>query len=120
VDALRQLGYFIEAVYNRKRIRSSLGYLTPVESEGFSPQLGYVDNYTLNRLPSGYTAGVQYWWWLSTSLPDGSFAQSHYGRSVTFTSANAFSRIMSSSPPNQTLEMIIPSLEVPSQSPPTK
>jgi len=32
-DAWRQLGRFIEAVYNRKRIHSALGYLTPEEFE---------------------------------------------------------------------------------------
>ena len=32
-DALRQIARFIEAVYNRKRIHSALGYLTPAEFE---------------------------------------------------------------------------------------
>ena len=32
-DAKRQLGRFLDAVYNRKRIHSSLGYLTPKEFE---------------------------------------------------------------------------------------
>jgi putative transposase len=32
-DARRQLGRFLDAVYNRKRIHSALGYLTPVEYE---------------------------------------------------------------------------------------
>lgn len=32
-DAYQQLGRFLEAVYNRKRIHSSLGYLTPSEFE---------------------------------------------------------------------------------------
>ncbi len=32
-DAYRQIGRFIDAVYNRKRIHSSLGYLTPAEFE---------------------------------------------------------------------------------------
>lgn len=33
-DALRGLGRFLDEVYNRKRIHSSLGYLTPAEYEG--------------------------------------------------------------------------------------
>ncbi len=32
-DARRQLGRFLDAVYNKKRIHSSLGYLTPAEFE---------------------------------------------------------------------------------------
>lgn len=32
-DAYRQIGHFLEDVYTRKRIHSSLGYLTPVEFE---------------------------------------------------------------------------------------
>jgi transposase InsO family protein len=32
-DAMRGLGRFLDDVYNRKRIHSSLGYLTPAEFE---------------------------------------------------------------------------------------
>ena len=32
-DALKQIGKFIDAVYNRKRIHSSLGDLSPAEFE---------------------------------------------------------------------------------------
>jgi putative transposase len=32
-DARSQIGHFIETIYNRKRIHSALGYLTPVEFE---------------------------------------------------------------------------------------
>ena len=33
VDALRQIGHFIDDVYRTKRIHSALGYLTPAEFE---------------------------------------------------------------------------------------
>ena len=32
-DANAQIGYFLEAVYNQKRLHSSLGYLPPAEYE---------------------------------------------------------------------------------------
>ena len=32
-DALQQIGRFLDDVYTHKRIHSSLGYLTPAESE---------------------------------------------------------------------------------------
>lgn len=32
-EAITEIGYFIEEVYNRKRLHSSLGYLSPVEFE---------------------------------------------------------------------------------------
>ena len=32
-DVLRHLPYFIEEVYNKKRLHSSLAYLTPLEFE---------------------------------------------------------------------------------------
>jgi len=32
-DARAQIGHFLEAVYNQKRLHSSLGYLPPAEFE---------------------------------------------------------------------------------------
>jgi len=32
-DARAQIGYFLEAVYNQKRLHSSLGHLPPAEFE---------------------------------------------------------------------------------------
>ena len=32
-DAKAQIGHFLEAVYNQKRLHSSLGYLPPAEYE---------------------------------------------------------------------------------------
>ena len=32
-DAKAQIGHFLEAVYNQKRLHSSLGYLPPAEFE---------------------------------------------------------------------------------------
>lgn len=37
-DAYRQIGRFLTDIYNRKRIHSSLGYLTPAEFEASWPQ----------------------------------------------------------------------------------
>ena len=37
-DAYAQIGYFLEEVYQKKRIHSSLGYLTPVEFKAAWPQ----------------------------------------------------------------------------------
>jgi transposase InsO family protein len=37
-DAYQQIGHFLTDVYNRKRIHSSLGYLTPAEFEAALPQ----------------------------------------------------------------------------------
>ena len=42
-DAYHQIGHFLEHVYMRKRIHSSLGYLTPVEFES---------NWTVERVAS--------------------------------------------------------------------
>ena len=33
LDARAQIGHFLEAVYNQKRLHSSLGYLPPAEFE---------------------------------------------------------------------------------------
>lgn len=39
-DAFQQIGQFVECTYNRDRIHSSLGYLTPDEFE----KKGIIDN----------------------------------------------------------------------------
>jgi putative transposase len=41
-DAYQQIGRFLTDVYNRKRIHSSLGYLTPAEFEASLPQQPHV------------------------------------------------------------------------------
>ena len=41
-DAYQQIGRFLTDVYNRKRIHSSLGYLTPTEFEAALPQQPHV------------------------------------------------------------------------------
>jgi len=43
-DARAQIGHFLEAVYNQKRLHSSLGYLPPAEFEQT-----YEKAYKLNR-----------------------------------------------------------------------
>jgi len=47
------------------------------------PSLGYVNSYTLNSLPSGFTAGAQYGWRMWVYGSNGSGA-SYYYRSVIF------------------------------------
>jgi hypothetical protein len=53
-DARRQLGRFLDDVYNRKRIYSSLGYLTPSEFEQPWAQ-GAVER-------GGSTIKTGFWW----------------------------------------------------------
>ncbi len=40
-DARAQIGHFLEAVYNQKRLHSSLGYLPPAEYEEKFEQIYY-------------------------------------------------------------------------------
>ena len=43
LDARKQIGHFIDDMYNKKRIHSSLGYLTPYEFE-FAYRLAHIHN----------------------------------------------------------------------------
>jgi uncharacterized repeat protein (TIGR01451 family) len=48
------------------------------------PPLGYVSSYSLNSLPSGFSPGVQYGWFIAVYSPDGGYGESFYYRPVTF------------------------------------
>ena len=48
--------------------------------------VGYVDSYTLAGLPSGFTPGTKYVWWVNVYGPHG-FGAPYYGHYVTFTKA---------------------------------
>ena len=43
-DVIERISYFIEDVYNRKRLHSGIGYLPPVEFEDLLKNNGYVTN----------------------------------------------------------------------------
>ena len=49
--------------------------------------VGYVGNYTLSSLPTGFSLGEEYGWWMWVYGPDG-YGVSYYYRNVTFSSTN--------------------------------
>ena len=51
------------------------------------PALGYVDNYTLNSLPAGFSTGTEYGWNLWVYSPDGGYGISYYYRRVSFSNS---------------------------------
>ncbi len=51
-----------------------------------SGPLGYVNQYTLSSLPSGFTTGVQYYWGATLYMPDGGQGYSGEPWTVTFSS----------------------------------
>jgi hypothetical protein len=53
------------------------------------PPLGYVNTYTLNGLPSGFAAGVQYAWFTAAYSPDGGYGESYWAPYITFSGAQA-------------------------------
>ena len=54
-----------------------------------SEKLGYVDNYTLNSLPSGFVYDKQYAWYVKAYAPDDGFGYPYYARYITFTGGGA-------------------------------
>ena len=53
------------------------------------PPLGYVNSYTLNSLPSGFSAGPVYSWSVTARSPDGGIGLSYWANSVAFNSSAA-------------------------------
>ena len=49
-----------------------------------APPLGYVNSYTLNSLPTGFTSGTTYAWYVAAYSPDGGYGESYYSYQVTF------------------------------------
>lgn len=49
------------------------------------PPLGYVNNYTLNNLPAGFTTNTWYGWFVAVYSPDGGYGESYYFRYIAFT-----------------------------------
>jgi uncharacterized repeat protein (TIGR01451 family) len=48
------------------------------------PPLGYVDNYRLNVLPSGFVVKKMYGWFIAAYSPDGGYGESFYYNPVKF------------------------------------
>jgi hypothetical protein len=64
-----------------------------------TPTLGYVGNYTLDSLPSGFFNNVAYGWLMYVYGPDG-FGLSYYYRTITFSNSGS-SPINTSTPLNK-------------------
>ena len=52
------------------------------------PSLGYMGSYTLNSLPTGFSTGIQYGWWMWVYGSNG-YGESYYYRPVTFSTSGS-------------------------------
>lgn len=53
------------------------------------PALGYAGSFRLDKLPSGFTTGTPYGWFIGVYSPDGGYGESYYYRDVTFSTAGS-------------------------------
>ena len=57
-------------------------------SDFITPMLGYVDSYTMNSLPAGFTTNQPYGWTVWVNSPDGGYGLSFYYNPVAFSNGS--------------------------------
>ncbi len=70
-------------------------------------RLGYTDNYTLTKLPPGFSAGMTYAWYVAVWGPDGGYGTSFHYSPITFLNTGAGSPSMETSVGREPVDRVL-------------